>query len=114
MTWLVVAAAVLAPDSLAGAVSGERAPATVKLTASALFELARRAEQDGDSRLAERAYEALARDPDRDVRAEALFRHGRLLTAAGNLPKAAALLRRVIDDRPNAMPVRLELAALLD
>lgn len=116
MSWLVIAAAAaLAPQPNSGfPAPAEKAPATVRLTASALFELARRAEQSGDARLAERAYEALARDPDGDVRAEALFRHGRLLAKGGNLPRAAVLLRRIVDDRPNAMPVRLELAALLD
>lgn len=109
------AAAVLVPHSMAGsAISGDRPPAKVKMTAPALFELATRAEQNGENRLAEQAYEALARDPDADVRAEAMFRHGRLLANAGELTKAAVLLRRILDDRPGAMPVRLELARLLD
>ena len=42
-------------------------------------------------------------DPNRDVRAEALFRHGLLLVEAGQLQKGAMLLRKVVDARPDAV-----------
>ena len=109
MTWLALPVAALA---LAGAPEPDRQ--VVRLRPAQLLQLAGRAEKEGQLALAEEAYAALARDPDPDVRAEALFRHGRLVAGAGKLAKAAALLRRLVDLRPDAARARLELAQLLD
>lgn len=108
-------AAALAPFAPASqSAPVETAARTVKVRASALFLLAEQAERRGDRRLAERAYEALARDREPAVRAEALFRHARMLSGAGRTAQAALLLRRLVDANPDAAPARLELARLLD
>jgi hypothetical protein len=57
---------------------------------------------------------ALTDDPNPDVRNEARFRRSKLLEAEGMNSSAAVLLRQILDDRPEALPVRLELAQLLD
>ena len=72
------------------------------------------AEKAGRSQVAERAYVALAGDPNPDVRAEARFRHGQMLAQAGKLPEAAQLLRRLLDEKPDATRARVELAHLLN
>ena len=56
---------------------------------------------------------ALANDPDADVRLEARFRRSKLLQARGANVEAAVLLRQIVDNRPSAIPARLELAQLL-
>ena len=76
--------------------------------------VAEEAGKRGDLRTAEAAYQALSHDPNGDVRAEALFRHGMLLAESGQLQKAATLLRQVVDERPDAARARLELARTLD
>jgi hypothetical protein len=58
--------------------------------------------------------ELLSRDPDANVRNEARFREAKILSAERQDGRAAVLLRRVLDDRPDAAPVRLELAGILD
>lgn len=90
------------------------APATVTgLTASQLFDFAANAEQGGDTATAEQVYATLASDPDIDVRAEARFRHGKLLSGQGKFADAAVLFRAILDEKPDARPVRLELAGIL-
>jgi hypothetical protein len=62
---------------------------------------------------AEAALRALTGNPDRAIRNEARFRLAKLL--AGPLKRkaeAAVLLRHILDEQPNAAPVRLELARL--
>ena len=88
--------------------------ATVQVTAAQLFRIAETAAAKGDTRTAERAYEALIQDPSQEVRLEARFRMAMLEGKRGNLTKAATLLRQVIDQRPDASRVRLELASVLD
>ena len=102
-------AAILAAASLAA--SGAT---PIRLNAAQTFELAQRAEKLGKLQVAEQAYAALAADPDANVRAEALFRHGQMLVQSGRLAQAAVLLRRVVDEKPDAARARLELARLLD
>ena len=86
----------------------------VQVRTEQVFALALEAQERGDLPIAEAAYEALARDPDRNVRSEALFRHARLLGKEGRLERAATLLRKLLDQRPDALTVRLELARTLD
>jgi tetratricopeptide (TPR) repeat protein len=90
------------------------APPSASLTGAEMLELARRAAEAGDIALAERALRILARDPDVRMRSEARFRLARLLAARGRLSEAAVLLRAVLDEQPDAQPVRLELARLLE
>ena len=56
----------------------------------------------------------LSNDRDPDVRNEARFRRSKLLVARGRDRDAALLLRRILDEKPAATPVRLELAQILD
>jgi tetratricopeptide (TPR) repeat protein len=88
--------------------------ATVQVSAAQLFQLAEAASAKGDQDTAERAYKALIGDPSQEVRLEARFRLAMLEHKRGNLARAATLLRQVVDHRPDAVPVRLELASLLD
>jgi len=78
-----------------------------------LFDIALRAEQAGKMDVAERAYEALAHDPDVEVRTEARFRHAMLLKLIHRDREAAVLLRAILGDKPDAARVRLELGAAL-
>lgn len=87
--------------------------AVTGLSAAQVFDVAARAEAAKDVATAEALYVALARDPDIDVRAEARFRHARLLMQEGRQRDAAVLLRAILDEKPDAQRVRLELASLL-
>ena len=86
----------------------------VHVSAGQLFQIAEAALANGDQATAERAYDALIADPSQEVRLEARFRLAMLEGKRGNLTRAATLLRQVLDHRPEAAPVRLELASLLD
>lgn len=91
----------------------ESAQSITGLSAADVMDIAARAEAAGDPESAIAAYSALTADPDVDVRSEARFRHARLLVAREDYAAAAALYRRILDERPDAGRVRLELAALL-
>ena len=109
--WLELAGAVAA---LAAPAAPAVAPRTIRLNMEQVFSLADAAQERGDIRVAEAAYEALAHDPNKQVRAEALFRHAKLLAKAGQLESAATLFRTLLDERPDAIGARLELARALD
>src|SRR4051794_29896940 len=79
-----------------------------------MFALADAARARGNIDTAAAAYRAMFSDASPDVRLEARFRLAKLESARGNLTTAAVLLREIIDLRPQAMPVRLELAQVLD
>lgn len=83
------------------------------LSAVQVFEVAAHAEQAGDLATALVAYEALSRDPDIEVRTEARFRRARVLVAQERLAEAATTLRAILDEKPDAQRVRLELANIL-
>ena len=87
---------------------------SMQVTAAQLFKFAEAASAAGDQANAERAYRALIQDPSQEVRLEARFRLAMLERKRGNLARAATLLRQVLDHRPDAAPVRLELASVLD
>lgn len=87
---------------------------TVSVTAPQLFGIAEAALNHGDQATARQALRALMNDPSPDVRLEARFRLAMLESKSGNLVAAATLLREIIDARPDAARVRLELAAILD
>lgn len=86
----------------------------VQMGAADLMTLAGRAERSGDLATAERALRALVQDGDVQVRSEARYRLARLVMRRGDLTGAALLLRAVLDEQPQAQPVRLELARVLE
>lgn len=86
----------------------------MRLTAAQMFRLAEEMLARGSRDEAVAMLDLLARNPDSNIRNEARFRHSRLLIADGRNSAAALLLRRILDDRPDAVPVRLALVQLLD
>jgi outer membrane protein len=78
-----------------------------------LFRMAEQALSDGRSGDAETIYRALSRDPDSEIRSEARFRLGMILAQAGRLQEAALTLRTLLDEKPDAARVRIELARIL-
>lgn len=86
---------------------------SVELTAAQLFELAQLFERDNALGDAENIYRALAENPDVEIRSEARFRHGQLLARQSKLAEAAVLYRAILDEKPDAQAVRIELAAVL-
>lgn len=98
-----------AQDNIATASS---AP-SVTLTPSQLFDFADAARDAGDFATAESAYRALATNPDIDIRTEARFRHALMLSDRQQRYRdAAVLLRRILDEKPDASRVRIELARM--
>jgi len=90
-------------------------PATrsTELSAAELFTLADEARNRGDFRSAETAYRALTNDPDPDLRNEARFRLAMMFADLERRPREAAVeLRRILDEKPDATRVRLELARI--
>jgi len=87
---------------------------TVTATAPQMLQLAERFLKSGDTAKAKVILAALTADPNSDIRNEARFRTAKLLAGEGQTSRAALLLRQVIDERPDALPARLELAGLLD
>lgn len=83
------------------------------LSAVDVFELADRARAAGQLDDAIVLYDALARDPDLRIRAEARFRKGTMLAEARRYRDAAIAYRSVLDEQPDAQRVRLELARVL-
>jgi hypothetical protein len=79
-----------------------------------MFRVADRAMAKGDEATAAAIYRALERNPDADVRSEARYRHAKQLMKRDRNREAAVLLREILDDKPDAAPVRIELARLLE
>ena len=86
---------------------------SVSVSAGQMLGIADQLARSGQGDRAEHILDLLSNDPNPDVRSEARFRKAVLLEARGEGRAAAVLLRRVLDDRPNAAPVRLKLAATL-
>lgn len=83
------------------------------LSAAQVFALAGQARGRSDFATAETAYRALTHDVDLEIRTEARFRLGLML--ADDLKRysdAALEFRRILDDKPGAARVRLELARM--
>lgn len=96
------------------AVASEPGQETVKgLSAVDLFNAADRARADGRNDEAIAFYNALTKDPDTEVRAEARFRLGMLLSELDRNVDAAVVFRALLDEKPDAARVRLELARVL-
>ena len=110
---LLQALALAVDPGLAEPVSTIKTERRAFLTAAELFDLADRAYAAGNHQLAARALLALAENPDQGVRNESRFRLALAHRAAGRNRDAALLLRRILDEQPQAARVRLELAATL-
>ncbi|WP_395395085.1 surface lipoprotein assembly modifier [Novosphingobium sp. BL-8A] len=92
--------------------SGQQAAAS-NLSAAQVFTLADNARARGDLATAEAAYRALTQDRDLEIRTEARFRLALMLGDQLHRYSDAALeLRRILDDKPGAARVRLELARM--
>lgn len=115
MPLLLLAAAVPAAPPASVPPSGAASAVTriERLSPAQLFELAERARLAGRTDDALAMYEALARDPNPEVRAEARFRKGMTLAELKRYAAAAATFRALLDEKPNAARVRLELARVL-
>ncbi|WP_242526204.1 surface lipoprotein assembly modifier [Novosphingobium sp. KA1] len=100
------------PAPAAGLATGPQA-ATGNFSAAQVFALADEARARGDFATAEAAYRALTQDPDLEIRTEARFRLAMMLGDQQRRYGDAALeLRRILDDKPGAARVRLELARM--
>jgi tetratricopeptide (TPR) repeat protein len=86
---------------------------TLHLTTAEMFNLAEHATGKGDLKTVSAIYAALEHNPNPDVRAEARFRQAKYFMQQNRNREAAVLLRRVLDDKPDATGVRLQLAQLL-
>lgn len=107
LTLLLLAAA---PQGVDPPASGRQ---VLKLNARDMLSFAAQAEQAGNLDTAEQALRALSHDGDVRVRSEARFRLARIAVRRGGLSEAAQLLRTILDEQPQAQPVRLELARVL-
>jgi len=83
------------------------------LSAADLFRIADQARAKGRIADAQAIYVALARDPNPDIRAEARFRDGMMQAGLKHYREAAVLFRAILDEKPGATRVRLELARVL-
>ena len=86
---------------------------SIAVDAVGLLTMGRKLEQAGDAEKAIVAYRSLQQDPSANVRAEARFRLAKLAMKRENWTEAALFLRRVLDDRPDAVPARIALAQAL-
>jgi outer membrane protein len=88
-------------------------PPPIKLSAVELFTFADAARDQGDFATAETAYRALATNPDVEIHTEARFRLGMMLAdKLGKWREAAVEFRQILDQKPGAARVRLELARM--
>ncbi len=102
---LLTATPALAQQVREGKVEGISAPR--------LFQIADQAIASGHLADAETIYRALVRDPDIEIRSEARFRLGMMLEKQKRYTEAATLFRQILDEKPKASRVRLELARIL-
>ena len=113
MLAILLAAATAVPPSPAVADPPVSDGRRLILTPAEMFKLAEMATAKEDSTTASAIYEALEHNPDPDIRAEARFRHAKRLLDQNRNRDAALLLRRLLDEKPDAVVPRLELAHAL-
>ncbi|MBB4631173.1 surface lipoprotein assembly modifier [Sphingosinicella soli] len=90
-----------------------RSAQAMELSAAQLFDFAKQAQAADDIEAARTAYLALAKNPDIEIRTEARFRLAMMLSETGKQHReAAVLLREILDEKPNAARVRVELARI--
>lgn len=83
-----------------------------EISAADMFALADEARAAGLIDDAAAIYDALTRDAIEDVRIEAMFRKGMMLADARQYADAAVAFRAVLDEKPDAVLARLELARM--
>ena len=110
---LLAAGLLLSADPVSAAAFPTPGTRSLKATAAQMLGLAEQMLKQGKQSQAEKLLELLARDPDPDIRNEARFRRSALLHGKGRNREAAVLLRQIVDEKPDAAPVRLQLANLL-
>lgn len=114
--WAVVLAVNAVPGAPAFAEPAaplQSATAPLQMTPAQLFVFADAARDAGNFEIAETAYRALAGNPDPDLRTEARFRLGLMLADRQQKYREAAVeFRRILDEKPGAARVRLELARM--
>jgi outer membrane protein len=106
-------AAALATCTLLSATAAAQQTLVEHLGATDLFAVADRLRAGGRTAEAATIYDALAHDPEPNVRAEARFREGLMFADLHRYRDAAVAFRAVLDQRPDATRVRLELARVL-
>lgn len=88
-------------------------PPAAHLSAIELFTVADHMRAQGRAEDALTIYDALSHDPDVEIRSEARFRKGMMLADAKRYREAAIAFRALLDEKPQAARVRLELARVL-
>ena len=86
---------------------------SVQLSPAEMFEVAENAKRSNELATAETIYRALSTNPTMQIRNEARFRLARMLEDEKRFTESAVLLRNILDEQPDAQPVRLELAKVL-
>jgi len=99
--------------STQAAAADQQSTRRVVVTAASLMRLADEYSRRGLTEEARRILILLTQNPDPVIRNEARYRQALLLEAQGNDTAAAVLLRRILDERPQATPARLKLATML-
>ncbi|HWV60872.1 MAG TPA: porin family protein [Sphingopyxis sp.] len=85
----------------------------VRVSPEQLFAIADQARSARDFATAETAWRALATNPDIELRTEARFRLAMMLADdLGKYREAAVLFREILDEKPGAARVRIELARM--
>src|SRR5690242_5112890 len=111
---LVAAAAIAGLNPKENGLGGlARVAISRSLTAAQMLALADAARTHGDPELEEKIYRSMLVDPSTEVRSEARFRLAMIENGRGHLKEAALLLRRVLDDHPDAGRARLEMVGIL-
>lgn len=113
VAWRRWVGVVIALVTLTGPVDAQPRVRVEGLAATDLFDMADEARHAGRIEDALTFYDALSGDHDPEVRAEARFRKGVMLADAGRLTEAALAFRALLDEKPSAVPARLELARVL-
>ena len=109
ITAVAIAFMVVGPAAVAAPESQQ-----IQASPAQLMDLADRLVRSNQSAGAKAIFAVLGRNPNADIRNEARFREAKLLVTEGQTSQAAILLRQILDNRPNATLVRLELAQILD
>jgi tetratricopeptide (TPR) repeat protein len=109
---IVLAAPAQAQEATVPQVSSD-GTALTGLSAAQLFDIADQARVAGRLADAEAIYTALTQDAAQEIRSEARFRLGMMLSDQKRYQDAALAFRAILDEQPQATRVRLELARVL-